>query len=356
MDLRKLIFVNNDCYKTGVKMKIKGIMLHSTGAPNPFLSRYVQPDDGHLGKNIYNNHWNMSNAEAIRRFGKTLSKCCHAFIGYLKDKKGIATYQVLPWDHRGWHCFQGPNGSGNDGYISVEICEDNLNDKTYAMAVLQEAKEWAAYLCKIYKLNPLGKDVIIDHARGHAMGIASNHGDILHWYRKWGVTLDSIRKDVKAIMDKDQPTPEPKPPSGKTLYRVQVGAFNVKTNATNYMNKLKKDGYDAFVVQVTKDGKQLYRVQVGAFSVKSNAENYMKQLQKDGYDAFIVQVITATPTIKVGSKVKVKAGAGTYTGGGLQSWVYTTIFSVMELKNNRAVIGLNGTVTAAMNINDLILQ
>ena len=33
-------------------------MVHSTGANNPYLRRYVQPDDGELGKNRYDNDWN----------------------------------------------------------------------------------------------------------------------------------------------------------------------------------------------------------------------------------------------------------------------------------------------------------
>ena len=108
MDLRKLIFTENDCYKAGRKMIPKGIMLHSTGANNPYLSRYVGPDDGHLGKNIYNNHWNQKMSRGV---------CYHAFAGYLKDKKGIAIYQVLPWDHRGWHAGSGKKGSANDGFV-----------------------------------------------------------------------------------------------------------------------------------------------------------------------------------------------------------------------------------------------
>ena len=34
-------------------------MVHSTGANNPNLNRYIGPDDGLLGKNQYNNHWNQ---------------------------------------------------------------------------------------------------------------------------------------------------------------------------------------------------------------------------------------------------------------------------------------------------------
>ena len=59
MNLRKLILINNACYKAGRTITPKGIMVHSTGANNPYLKRYIGPDDGLLGKNQYNNHWNQ---------------------------------------------------------------------------------------------------------------------------------------------------------------------------------------------------------------------------------------------------------------------------------------------------------
>ena len=37
-----------------------------------------------------------------------------------------------------------------------------------------------------------------------------------------------------------------------SFYRVQVGAFSNKQNAENQMNKLKEEGYDAFIVEVNK--------------------------------------------------------------------------------------------------------
>ena len=65
---------------------------------------------------------------------------------------------------------------------------------------------------------------------------------------------------------------------------------------------------------------------------------------------------TTTATIKKGSKVKVKSGAKTYTGGNLASFVYKTTYTVLEEpKGNRVVIGLNGKVTAAVNKKDLTL-
>ncbi len=51
MNLHKLLLTKNECYIRGAKMTPKGIMVHSTGANNPTLRRYVGPDDGLLGAN-----------------------------------------------------------------------------------------------------------------------------------------------------------------------------------------------------------------------------------------------------------------------------------------------------------------
>ena len=93
MNLHKLYLTKNDCYRAGVYMKPKGIMVHSTGCNNPNLRRYVGPDDGLLGPG--GNHWNQPQPDGRK-------VCVHAFIGKLADGT-IATYQTLPWNMRGWH-------------------------------------------------------------------------------------------------------------------------------------------------------------------------------------------------------------------------------------------------------------
>ena len=45
-----------------------------------------------------------------------------------------------------------------------------------------------------------------------------------------------------------EPEP-PKPAAGATIYRVQVGAYTKKENAENMLAKLKKDGYNGFIVE-----------------------------------------------------------------------------------------------------------
>ena len=59
--------------------------------------------------------------------------------------------------------------------------------------------------------------------------------------------------------------------------------------------------------------------------------------------------------IKVGSNVVVKAGAKTYTGGSLASFVYKRTHNVKELNNDRAVITYKGVIVCAINIKDLSL-
>lgn len=193
MNLRTLILVDNLCYKSGKKHTPKGIMVHSTGANNPKLSRYVGPDDGLLGPNSNNNHWNQPTPGGRK-------VCPHAFIGKLKDGS-IATYQTLPWDMVGWHSGTGSLGmdknANNTGYIGFEICEDGLTDPVYFNAVYREAVEFSAYLCMTFGIQP-EKPWLIDHSEGSKLGIASNHADVSHWFPKHGKSMDTFRKDVQA--------------------------------------------------------------------------------------------------------------------------------------------------------------
>ena len=230
MKLYKLILTNNACYKAGKTIKPKGIMVHSTGANNPWLKRYVGPDDGLLGKNQYNNHWNQD-----KPGGREV--CVHAFIGKLADGS-IATYQTLPWNHRGWHA----GGDANNTHIGFEICEDGLTDASYFSAVYKEAVELCVHLCKLYGISE--KDIIC-HSEGYKQGIASNHADVMHWFPKHGKTMDTFRADVKKLLSEEEKSAEP---AKKKYYRVQIGAYTVKANAEAQLAKAKKAGFtDAFI-------------------------------------------------------------------------------------------------------------
>lgn len=260
MNLNKLILTENACYKAGRKITVKGIMVHSTGANNPWLKRYVGPDDGKLGKNQYNNHWNTYHPG-----GREV--CVHAFIGKLADGSA-ATYQTLPWDHRGWHA----GGSANNTHIGFEICEDGLIDGTYFKKVYQEAVELCAYLCNQYGLTEKN---IICHCEGYKQGVASNHGDVMHWFPKHGKSMDTFCADVKALL------------------AIDTGAEEEKTTepTVTYLEKLTTGYYR--VRKTWKDSKS----QVGAYRILDNAK--AKADENEGYCVFdndgnVVYVPSAT--------------------------------------------------------------
>lgn len=219
MNLLTCLLTANDCYKTGQLLRPapKGVMVHSTGANNPCLARYVQPINSTpnkdelftlLGKNKNGNHWNRPG----------LNVCVHGFIGKLADGS-IASVQTLPWNYRGWHAGNGTSGrSANDTHISFEICEDGLTDKNYFNKVYQEAVELTAMLCKEYNLDPLKDGVVICHSEGYRRGIASGHSDVEHWFPKHGKSMNDFRNDVKQFMTTPIPDPNPKEDENSMKY------------------------------------------------------------------------------------------------------------------------------------------
>ena len=200
------MITQSTCYKGTKKMAVKGVLWHSTGANNPTIKRYVQPDDNApdreamiklIGKNACGNDWNHSSVQAG----------LNAWIGKLADGSVVAV-QTMPWDYRPWGCGSGSKGSCNNGWIQFEICEDGLDDASYFNQVYKEACELTAYLCKLYGIDPKGSvkvngvtvPTILCHADSHKLGLGSNHGDVLHWFPKFGKSMDSVRSDVAEIM------------------------------------------------------------------------------------------------------------------------------------------------------------
>jgi hypothetical protein len=105
------------------------------------------------------------------------------------------------------------------------------------------------------------------------------------------------------------------------LYRVQVGAYSVRSNADNMLAKIKAKGFDAFITQV--DG--MYKVQVGAYSVKANADVQLKRIKDAGFDAFITtksgtQVSSSTPTKKSNAEIAQEIYRGTCSDPRWSTW------------------------------------
>ena len=243
MKLLTCILTDNDCYHAKRTIKPKGVMVHSTGADNPNLRRYVQPVAStpgraellaQLGTNSNGNHWNRPNTNA----------CVHGFIGKLADGS-VAAVQTLPWDHRGWHAGTGTSGrSANDTHISFEICEDERTDPVYFQQAYQTAVELTAMLCKQYGLDPLADGVVICHLDGYKRGIASNHGDIYHWFPRFGYDMDDFRADVARAMkgEDDEMLTYEQWVAYMERYRKERGALPVSDWAGEEMEAAVRDG------------------------------------------------------------------------------------------------------------------
>ena len=203
------MMTQSTCYRQTKRMKVQGVLWHSTGANNPNLKRYVQPDDNAadrdlmlklIGKNAYGNDWNHSSVQAG----------LNAWIGKLADGT-VTAVQTMPWDYRPWGCGSGSKGSCNNGWIQFEICEDGLNDAEYFSKVYKEACELTAYLCRMYGIDPKGSvkvngvtvPTILCHADSHKLGLGSNHGDVLHWFPKFGKSMATVRADVISLIGAD---------------------------------------------------------------------------------------------------------------------------------------------------------
>lgn len=209
IEIRQQLLTENDCYKAGKKIQPVGVMVHSTGANNPYLWRYL-PGNDEIGHNKYNNHWNQPKPDGR-------SVCVHAFIG--KDKNGkVRIYQTLPWDHRGWHA----GSKANDTHIGFEICEDDLTDRQYFEEVYEAAIQLCVYLCQLFP--SIKTENIIGHYEGYQRGIASNHSDPQHWFKRFNKTMDMFRAEVKRRLEQvggEQSMPDQG--KGEIIYVVQKG-------------------------------------------------------------------------------------------------------------------------------------
>lgn len=352
------MMTQSTCYKGTSKMKPVGVLWHSTGANNPTLKRYVQPDDNaadravmlaKLGTNTNRNDWNHIYHEAG----------LNCWIGKLADGT-VTTVQTMPWDYRPWGCGSGNKGSCNDGWIQFEICEDGLIDKNYFEKVYKEACEITAYLCTLYNIDPNGyttlKGVkvpnILCHADSHSLGLGSNHGDVNHWFPKFGKSMATARADVAALMkgssglsggSTSTPTPEqPKPVPPTSSNAVKKGdVVKIASGAVYYSGKaipawvraknwiVREVNGDRAVIDKSADGKNAicspvntkYLTVVSASGSTSSAS----------FKPYLVRVTTASLNIRKGAGTNYGvAGAitdrGTYTiveeadGAGATRW------------------------------------
>ena len=319
------------CYKGTNKMTVKGVLWHSTAANNPTLKRYVQPSDKKpaadtyskakwleiLGKNKYNNDMNHID----RQMGM------NAWIGELADGT-VTTIQTMPWDYRPWGCASGKKGSCNNGWIQFEICEDDLTDKKYFEAIYKEACEFTAYICDMYNLDPKGSvmmngvkvPVILCHQDSYKLGLGNNHGDVYHWFKKYGKDMNDVRNDVAKILADSKKKPEaPKPTTD-----------------------IKPDSDEAIKYVVRKTWNDA-KSQIGAYVSLDNAKKARDDAGAD-YEVYdfnngqlVYPIAFGSEDFKVGDKVKIFKNAIWVTGTRVPNWVLLKDLYVRQIYSNGTI-------------------
>lgn len=364
------MMTQSTCYKGTSKMDVKGVLWHSTGCNQTGLWRFVQPDDKAanrkqllelLGQNNNRNDWNHIYMEAG----------LNAWIGKLNDGT-VATVQTMPWDYKPWGCGGGTKGSCNSGWIQFEICEDALNNKEYFDAVYKEACELTAYLCKMFNIDPNGYSMlngvkvpnILCHKDSCALGLGSNHGDVMHWFPKFGKNMDTVRADVAKLINENKTadvqnnvkkveeqvkpvTPTtPVTPAPTTTNKLAVGQEmklitgakfiggedvpNWVINSKLYVRDIRSNGDVVF--STLKTG-----AVTGVVNPKYIAGATVIVEEKKEQPAKVVETPAAT-AVKVGDVIKIKAGAKYIGGQAIPDWVIKSTLYAREIRSNGDVV------------------
>lgn len=299
MEIIQCYQTKNPCYRKGTPMKPVGIVVHSTGANNPHLCRYVDCPE-RLGVNRYGNHWNRPEAATL----------VHGAIGL--DKEGFVTVvNTLPYTMAAWGVGKGSRGSYNydpTGHIQFEMCEDDLTDPSYFDQVMGTAVAYCARLCREYGL---AAESVVSHKEAHAQGYASNHGDPENWMGRFGMTMEDFRARVRAklkgevtIMGKvvnrdelvawidahaveveEQPEPEVKPEpvaikaGDKVVFKSGVTQWGTGSGNKG-IPSWAQDGKTTFtVLEIVKDSTE---ARIGNASGAYTGTAYLKDLEKVG--------------------------------------------------------------------------
>ena len=247
----------------------------------------------------------------------------------------------VPEDRRSWCSSSNAN---DQRHITFEIANDggapnwHVSDKAIESAIALTVD-----ICKRNGITKIYQNTNKD--------LDNNYNQPVTWHCEFSQTScpgpylkaktpSMIAEVNKRLSGSTTPTPSP---SG-TLYKVQCGAFKTKANATAYQAKLKSAGYETIIK--TENG--YYKVQTGAFAKKQNAVNMMNELKSKGFDAVIVTSSAssstpskpATPTLKVGARIRIKAGAtDRNTGRAYSPSVYQNTYYVMQILSDGVVFG-----------------
>ena len=187
MQLTKHYITNNMHYKNNRIINVKGLVLHSVGCPQP-------------NPNVFIGQWNTATNKFLAQIVIGVDKAYEVLPCTRTKGKAVFCYHV--GDANGWTIgaeMTEPSTikyTGGANFIDL----DPAKTKAHVMATYKNAVDIFAQLCKFHGLNPLADGVILSHSECYKRGIGTNHGDVEHLWKKFGLSMDQFRKDVKFAM------------------------------------------------------------------------------------------------------------------------------------------------------------
>lgn len=224
---------------------------------------------------------------------------------YVDDK---CAWQNLSWEYQSWHAGskrKEANGSeaGNAQTISIECIMDG-SGKPYDLTARDNSARLIAFIL-------WSNNLTIDNLYTHNYWANVRRGlkgtvDYLNMtdddHKHCPIFIRPKWLEFKALVSKyleqlggntvnnniiDKTTTDTT--NKKVIYKVQLGAFTIKSNAEKYKHKIQNAGFkDAYITTSTIKGKLYFKVQIGAFSVKSNAIAYRDKAKKLGFTEAII--------------------------------------------------------------------
>ncbi len=144
------------------------------------------------------------------------------------------------------------------------------------------------------------KTVVLDRARSEPMPVANEAIDgedtknPVVEEAEASFPVAKVEAEQVPARVEQEPTPEPQPvtptptASSTGMWAVQLGSFSNKENAEKLAADLRKQGYAAFLSQLTTSSGQLHRVRIGPQKDRESAEAMAARLLKVGHKGQVV--------------------------------------------------------------------
>lgn len=251
-------------------------------------------------------HNTANDASARNEIAYMISNDNQVSFHYAVDDKEIV--QGIPENRNAWHAGDGANGEGNRKGIAIEICYSKSGGDKFV-----DAEKLAAQFIAS-KLNEKGWGIAKVKKHQDFSGKYCPHRTLDMGWQRFLNMIQSYMNTNSSVSTASNNT------ANNTLYKVQAGAYNNKTNAEAQVTKLKKAGFDAVII----------------------TENKKTSMADE---------------IKVGDEVKIKSDAYIYgTKTKFASFVYTSVLYVRQINGSKVVISTQktGAVTGIASKNDLI--